>query len=70
MRWSGDLIYVRLFVMVFGEVVSVLMYHEMLFPGVLNSIQYRGSSFRSRPLFPIQTGPNFCNRFIIYISGV
>ena len=39
----------------------------MLFPDVLNSIQYKGSSFRSHPLFPIQTGPKFV---IIYISGV
>ena len=70
MVWSsGGLIYVKLFVVVFGEVVSVLML-EMLFPDVLNSIQYKWSSFRSRLLFPIQTGPNFCYRFIIYISGV
>ena len=44
--------------------------YEMLFPDVLNSIQYRGLSFRPCPLFPIQTGPNSCYRFIIYISSV
>ena len=68
MEWR--LIYVKLFVVVFVEVVSCSCSYQMLFPDVLNSIQYKWSSFRSRPLFPIQTGHNFCYRFIIYITGV
>ena len=42
----------------------------MLSPDVLHSIQYNWSSFRSCPLFPIQTGPNFCYRLQIVLKFV